>query len=69
MQVNEVKILCSRTMKAGEKFGEFVKAEVTLTAHLDEGDATIEADLVACIEDLRRRVRDETDETCRALMA
>ena len=67
MKVNEVKILCSRTMKAGDKFGEFVKAEVTLTAQLDDDDAS-EANLVACIEGLRKQVQDETDETCRALM-
>ena len=64
MKVNEVKILCSRTMKAGEKFGEFVKAEVTLTVSIDEFDGLDEE-----IAMLRTKVRDETDETCRALMA
>ena len=67
MKVNEVKILCSRTMKAGEKFGEFVKAEVTLTAQLTDNDAS-EDNLGACIEGLRKHVRDETDETCKSLL-
>ena len=67
MQVNEVKILCSRTMKHGDKFGEFVKAEVTLTASLTEEDAS-EANLVDCIDGLRKHVRDETDETAKRLM-
>ena len=63
MKVNEVKILCSRTMKAGEKFGEFVKAEVTLTASIanDEVPEVI-------INALRNVVREETDTTCKALL-
>ena len=64
MKVNEVKILCSRTMKSGEKFGEFVKAEVTLTASISALDERLDT----AIDTLRNMVRDETDETCKALL-
>ena len=63
MKVNEMKILCSRTMKAGDKFGEFIKAEVTMTATFAEGEGPGDV-----VDALRTMVRQETDDTCKALL-